>query len=388
MPTVHEPRLLHVVHFISGLQAGGAEISLSRLIQESTGNGLRHTVVSLTGRGDLATAIEDAGGIVVTLDLKSGLSLLPLLVGAVSKLMRLQPDILQGWMVHGNLVAWAVRLLRYPNARLAWNLRMSLRNAIHESRRTLALTRLAGHVSRSVDLLISNSVSGLEDHMSIGYAPRLAAIIPNGFDPEVFKFDAGARRRMRQAWGLPDNAVIYGLVGRYHAAKGHEDFIRAAALARKNLDMAFVLVGRNASAENSELVAALERYGLTDRFRLLGARKDIPAVLCGLDVVCVPSVYEGFPNALAEAMTVGLPCIATDVSDVGTILGSAGRMVAVGDYQALAQAMVYMRDLGRREREALGASARRVILQKYTLDAVAADYQARYRALLVAGPDH
>src|SRR5690606_17342335 len=113
-------------------------------------------------------------------------------------------------------------------------------------------------------------------------------------------------------------------------------------------------------------------------------RNDVPAVLCGLDVVCMPSAYEGFPNALAEAMTAGLPCIATDVSDVGTILGDAGRIIPVGDHQALAAAMVDLQELGPEGREALGASARRSIIQRYTLKAVAADYQARYRALLGA----
>lgn len=384
MPTASRSHPPHVVHFIVGLDAGGAEVALSRLIRESSGRGLRHTVVSLTGRGDLATAIEDAGGTVVSLDLKPGLALPSRLIGAISKLRGLAPDVLQGWMVHGNLAAWAVRRLFYPRARLAWNLRMSLRNAIHESPRTLALTRFAGRASRSVDLLISNSVSGLQDHQAIGYAPRRAVVIPNGFDPEVFRPDADARRQMRRALGLTDDAVVYGLVGRYYAVKGHDVFIRAAALTREHADMAFVLIGRNASSDNPELVARLEQLDLSDRFRLLGARNDVPAILNALDVVCVPSTYEGFPNALGEAMAVGLPCIATDVSDVASILGGAGRIIAVGDHQALAEAMVDLRDLGPDGRSALGASARGIILQKYTLDKVAADYQAHYRALLSA----
>jgi glycosyltransferase involved in cell wall biosynthesis len=384
MPVAQKPRQLHAVHFIVGLQAGGAEIALSRLIGQSSGPELKHTVVSLTDRGDLATAIENAGGAVISLGLNSRPSLLPGLIGAICKLSGLKPDVVQGWMVHGNLVAWVVRLLMYPRARLAWNLRTSLRNAIHESPRTLRLTRLAAHASRSVDLLISNSVSGLEDHIAIGYAPCDVAVIPNGFDPDVFKPDAEERRRIRRSWAVADDVVVYGLIGRYNAAKGHDVFIRAAALVRDNTDIAFALIGRNASPDNPDLAGALQQHGLTDRFHLLGPRNDIPAVLCGLDVVCVPSVYEGFPNALAEAMASGLPCIATDVSDVSRILGDAGRVIAVGDRQALARAMLDLRELGPQGREALGASGRRIILEKYTLRAVAADYRERYRALVAA----
>lgn len=381
MPNVDEPRPLHVVHFIAGLQASGAEIALSRLIQQSSGHGLKHTVVSLTGRGDLATAIENAGGVVVSLDLKPGLPLLARLVGTVGKLTGLKPDILQGWMVHGNLAAWAVRLLLYPRASLTWNLRMSLRNAIHESPRTMALTRFAGRLSQSVDLLVSNSVGGLQDHQAVGYRPRVTAVIPNGFDPDIFRPDAEDRERARREWDLPRDAVVYGLIGRYHAVKGHDVFLHAAALARSRADMVFVLVGRDASPDNPELVSALERHGIADRFRLIGPRNDVPALLCGLDVVCMPSVYEGFPNALGEGMAAGLPCIATDVSDVRTILNGAGRIIPVGDAQALAEAMVELRDLGSARRATLGATARRTVLQKYTLEAVAAEYLARYRDL-------
>lgn len=382
MPTAPRSHPLHVVHFIVGLQAGGAEVALSRLIRKSSGRELRHTVVSLTGRGDLATAIEDAGGTVVSLDLKPNLTLPSRLIGAFSRLRGLSPDILQGWMVHGNLAAWAVRLLLYPRAGLAWNLRMSLRNAIHESPRTLALTRFAGRASRSVDLLISNSVSGLEDHQVLGYAPRQAVVIPNGFDPEVFRPDADDRERTRREWALPRDAVVFGLIGRYHPAKGHDVFIQAAAKLRDRADMVFVLVGRNAAPDNPGLAAALDSSGVADRFRLLGPRDDISAVLCGLDVVCMPSFYEGFPNALGEAMMAGRACIASDVSDVRTILDGNGRIIPAGDAEALANAMMEVRDLGPVGREALGRSARRNIIRRYSLDAVAADYQARYRALI------
>jgi glycosyltransferase involved in cell wall biosynthesis len=387
MLTASEPRPLHIVHFIAGLQASGAEIALSRLIRQSSGHGLKHTGVSLTGRGDLATDIEDAGGTVVGLDLRLSLELLSGVVGAIDKLRGLRPDILQGWMVHGNLAAWAIRLLLYPRVRLAWNLRMSLQNAIHESSRTMALTRLAGRFSRSVDLLVSNSAAGLHDHQAVGYRPRASTVIPNGFDPDIFRPDAGERERVRRQWGMPQGAVAYGLVGRYHAVKGHDIFIRAAALARGHPDMFFILIGRDASPDNLELVSELERYGVTESFRLLGPRNDVQALLCGLDVVCMPSAYEGFPNALGEAMAAGIPCIATDVSDVRAIVNGAGRIIPIGDAHALAEAMMELQDLGPARRATLGASARCTILRNYTLEAVAVAYVARYRALIAGTPD-
>lgn len=375
-------RSLRIVHVIAGLQASGAEIALYRLVAQSGANGLSHTVVSLTGRGELAPDLEAVGCRVVSLGLRPGLQLPLDLIRAARTLAGLKPDVIQGWMVHGNLVAWATRLLLHRRAKLAWNLRMSLKNAVYESARTLRLTQWAGQASRTVDLLISNSAAGLEDHLAIGYAPRGTAVIPNGYDPEIFRPDPLVRSRMRRDWDMPDHAVVFGLIGRYHAVKGHDVFIQAAALARAHDDMMFVLAGRDASPGNPELNAALERHGLKERFRLLGARSDIPAVLCGLDVVCIPSVYEGFPNSLGEAMAAGLPCIATDVSDVARIMGDSGRLIAVGDGQGLADAMADLAALGPAGRASLGERARERILKNYSLARVAADYGERYRALV------
>lgn len=374
---------VHVVHFIAGLQASGAEIALTRLVQASEGAGLRHTVVSLTDGGDLTEAIETAGGVVIALRLRSGLEGVVGAAKAIAKLADLRPDIVQGWMVHGNLFAWAVRTVLHRPARLAWNLRMSLKNAVHESRRTLAVTRAAGLLSRSVDLLISNSRSGLEDHRAIGYRPRRAVVIPNGFDPEIFRPRAADRERVRNGWALPEGAVVFGLVGRYHPVKGHDTFIRAASIVVEERPGAvFVLLGRGTSSDNAELGQLLAGRGLLEHFRLLGSRHDVPTVLCGLDVLCVPSVYEGFPNALGEAMASGVPCIATDVSDIRDILSGAGGLVEVGDHEALAREMIKMHDLGVVGRESLGRAARENILRQYTLEAVAGRYCTQYRDLV------
>jgi glycosyltransferase involved in cell wall biosynthesis len=375
-------RPLHIVHFIAGLQASGAEVALTRLVQQASRADLKHTVISLTDRGVLATTITEAGGDVMTLELAPNLSLLRGAAKACQLLPALRPDVVQGWMIHGNLAAWAARALFFPRARLAWNLRMSLKNAVHESRRTLGMTRLAARFSSSVDLLISNSISGLEDHRALGYASRAEVVIPNGFDLDLFKPDDRARARLRQELGVSDGDVVLGLVGRYHPAKGHSVLIEAADLARHHPGLVFVLIGRGADAHNAELVQELERRNLSERFRLLGERDDVHAVLNALDIVCMPSLYEGFPNALGEAMTAGRLCIASDISDVRAILDGHGRLVPAGDAGALAEAIVDAAALTPAERAASGDAARDSIRQRYTLEAVAATYVASYRDMI------
>jgi glycosyltransferase involved in cell wall biosynthesis len=370
-----------VVHIIAGLGLGGAETALVRLIRQSSPAGLRHTVISLAGRGDLADAIEAAGGTVLTPRSNSWPAFLGALLRAPARLRRLNPDVIQGWMVHGNLAAWFLRTFGYRQAGLAWNLRMTLTNIGHEKRRLMWMTRAIARLSRSVDLLIANSETGLRDHVAIGYRPRLALVIPNGFDTEVFAPDEHDRLRTRAAWRLPDNAVAFGLVGRCHLAKGHEMFIRAAARVQKKHPEAMFVFAGTGTDTNRSLDALLGTADLRTAFVLLGARNDIPSVMRGLDVVCVPSEYESFPNVLGEAMASARPCVATNVSDVAAIMGDAGRMIEVGDVEGLAVAMIEMVEMGAEGRATLGEAGRRRVLANYTLEHSTHCYMHQYSEL-------
>lgn len=372
---------MHVVHVITGLGLGGAETALLRLIQQSSPAGFRHTVISLSGRGDLASSVEAAGGTVLTPRSNSWRSFILALLKAPACLRGLAPDVIQGWMVHGNAAAWALRTFRFRRAGLAWNLRMILSNVAYEKPRILWMTRAIARLSRAVDLLIANSEASLRDHFDIGYRPRLAAVIPNGFDTRLFAPDEQSRRQTRAAWGLPNDAVAFGLVGRYHLTKGHEAFIRAAAKVRKHHpQVMFVFAGRGTDT-NEGLNALLAREGLRSAFILLGMQSDIPSVMRSLDVVCVPSEYESFPNVLGEAMASARPCIATNVADVAAIMGDAGRVIAVADVEGLAAAMIEMVEMGPKGRAALGEAGRRRVLANYTLEHSTARYMHHYSEL-------
>src|SRR4051794_17306600 len=103
------PTPMHVVHVITGLGLGGAETALVRLIRQSTPAGFRHTVISLSGRGDLGSSIEAAGGTVLTARSNTWRDFIGALLKAPRSFRRLEPDVIQGWMVHGNIAAWVLR---------------------------------------------------------------------------------------------------------------------------------------------------------------------------------------------------------------------------------------------------------------------------------------
>ena len=367
LPARSDRRALVILHVIVGLQVGGAETALLRLVQNSDRGLLKHVVISLTLRGEQADAYRAAGAEVVLLNLNPLRPSILMILKYLRTVRAFDPDVIQGWMVHGNLFAWVARTFACQKAKLAWNLRHAPSGAGHEKRTTRWLTRLLGILSPSVDLLVSNSHSGLNDHHSLGYRPRREVVVANGFDADRFRPDDSIRRDVRAALNLGES-IVFGVVGRVHPAKGYEVFVEAAKrFAVRGRDVRFVLIGRETNSPDGKLAALIKAANLGALTLCLGERHDVERLLAALDVLCVPSLYEGFPNAVGEAMAAALPCIASRVSDVPMILGDAGVIVEPGDAEDLYRAMVRVADMSPEVRSEMGRKARTRLLENFTM---------------------
>jgi glycosyltransferase involved in cell wall biosynthesis len=97
------------------------------------------------------------------------------------------------------------------------------------------------------------------------------------------------------------------------------------------------------------------------------------------DVVCSASSWgEGFPNAIGEAMSCGIPCIVTDIGDSGLVVGEAGKVVPANDPRALADAIGALHDAGVDTRRKLGLAARARVVEKFSLGAIAGEYESLF----------
>jgi glycosyltransferase involved in cell wall biosynthesis len=206
-------------------------------------------------------------------------------------------------------------------------------------------------------------------------------VIPNGFDLEQFKPDPEARSALREELGIPRNAAIVGLVGRFDAQKDHHTFVDASALLKvRQRNLHFVLCGDDISWANRELSRWIDETGMRDRFHLLGRRHDLPRITAALDVSCLCSVYgEAFPNVLGEAMACGVPCVVTDVGDCAAIVGNTGSVSPPGDAQALARGIESLLELGEDGRRRLGETARGRVREHFSLDSIVKRYENLYQ---------
>jgi glycosyltransferase involved in cell wall biosynthesis len=166
-------------------------------------------------------------------------------------------------------------------------------------------------------------------------------VVPNGIDTELFAPDAVARARVRAEWGVGENEILVGLVGRVDPLKGHDTFLSAAAsVMRRYPAVRWVCIGGGGDARLlAQLQLLSEQLGVASALRWVGERHDKPAVYNALDVAVSPSISEGFSNVIGEALATGVTCVATDIGDSARIVGDSALVVPVSDVVALTQAI-------------------------------------------------
>ena len=374
-------RQIRVAHLVTNLEIGGAESALERLVSCLDPLRFHCAVWSLKSLGEIGTRLKAAGIDVHVLGATTPYRLCAGFAKLRSSLRAYDPDLIQGWMYHGNLAALGVRrFLRRP-VPVLWNIRGSLSGLHLERWATRMLIRLGGPLSRSVEKIVNNSRESVQAHVAIGYATERFVCIPNGFDTRRFCPDASARARFRQALSLRETDMVIGVIGRNHPVKGHKFFVEGFARAAARLpQLHAVLVGPGLDADNQSLRAAAVSAGVGDRLHLLGPTSNTEAVLAGLDLFCLPSLSEGFPNVLGEAMSCGLPCIATTVGDVPALCADTAFLVRPADPLAIADAIESLARLPAPERLAVGTVARQRIIDDFALAECTRRYEALYES--------
>jgi glycosyltransferase involved in cell wall biosynthesis len=192
-------------------------------------------------------------------------------------------------------------------------------------------------------------------------------VVHNGLDPSRFVVDRrDSRGQLLIETDASDEAILVGTVGRLAHEKDHKLFLRVLADARRtNPRIHGVLIG------DGPLRVELETYamslGLSDAVTFLGERRDVVRLMAGLDVFVLPSIIEGFPNALLEAVFLGIPSIATNVGGCPDVLGEDGRTFNVGDDAAALHALVAVTD-DLASASASAERARRRALDMFTAD--------------------
>ncbi len=346
---------MRVMHVITGLDTGGAETALTRLVLAKRPTDFSQYVISLTDGGRYKTDLEAAGIPVESLGMKRGRPTLGAVLRLVGLIRRYRPTVIQSWMYHADLLSLISLALsgRRRRTRIYWGVRASTM-AFEKYRPTSRITfKLCAWLSAFPDGIVVNSKSGQMHHAAHGYRPRLFIRIPNGIDCQYFAPSSELRRDARARLALPADQVAAVHVARVDPMKDHATILAALERTPQIVCLA-VGEGTEALPARANLIA-------------LGIKRDVRPILAAADMMVSSSIGEGFPNAVAEGMAMALPVIATDVGDVKSLVGEVGLIVGLRDPESLAKAMLELSE-NQERRLSMGQAARQRIVLNFSLD--------------------
>ena len=361
-----------VLYAIATLDPAGAEGQLVALATHLDPERYRPIVCALTRGGPLEADLTAAGVETVVLGKRFRLDL-----RVVARLARLiessGADLVHTWLFTGNTFGRAA----------AW---WAGTAAVIASERSVDRWRGPVHrfidraFARRSDRIIANAEavkSFYVDHE--GLCPELFAVVPNGLDPE--RFAQAQPAALRQELGLDPRARIVGCAGRLEEQKGVQHLVDAAgALPPGEAPTVFVVAG--AGPQEAMLRDRVAGLGLEGRVHLLGYRSDVAEVMAACDVFVLPSLWEGLPNVVLEAMAAGVPVVATDVGGTRELVTDreSGLLAPASDPHALAHAIRQLLDdpdLAQR-----CAAGGRAVAERHTIAAMVERTQAVYDEVL------
>lgn len=376
---------MRIIHIIVGLNVGGAELMLKRLVNSHANQSeFEHSVISLTEIGEIGSELKSEGVKVTALGMASAFGVLRAFLAIRNELNISRPDIVQTWMYHadllGGLAAYSVGIRH-----VIWGIRTTEIKAGGSSL-TRLIRRMCGVLSRWIPMKIVCAANAAKEvHERVGYSPYKMLVIPNGFAIERLVATPEQINMLRKHAGITPAHRVIGSIGRFNPVKDQHNFVKAAGiLTKQHSNLRFLMIGRGLDRYNTQLVKWIEETGQADKFVLFGERSDIPVCLAVMDVFCMHSRTEGFPNVLGEAMAMAKPCVATDVGDASLLVGNAGVLVPPGSPSALADGIEKLLSFSEVQLEEIGFSAQQKIYNNYTIDIARKRYESLYRELVDA----
>ncbi len=364
---------MKVLFLLRALDHGGTQRQVVTLATALVATGHAVLIVSFYGGGALEAEARSAGVDVRSLAKRGRWDVLGFLRRLARLVVAERPDVLHSYLDVSNILASLMRPLIGRKARLVWGIRASDMGSSGFGwlpRVTFMVQRV---LARIPDVIIANSWSGADFHVARGFSRDRIVVIPNGIDVSRFVPDPELGLRPRAEWGVPPGTALIGLVARLDPVKDHETFLRAAKLLSDvRPELRFVCVGTGIWPGYAEALRARARaLGLDTRLVWAGDRADMVAVYNALNLLCLTSAGEGFPNVVGEAMACGVPCVVTAVGDAARLVGDAGFVVPPGSPEAVADACRTLLDCSAEQKAELRARARARIAEEYGVDRLA-----------------
>ena len=288
-----------------------------------------------------------------------------------------KPDILHSHTFPANIFARLLRLL--GSSAIVLN---TIHNVYEGGWLRMQAYRITGYLA---DHVTAVSTAAATRFVRLGaVSARKMTVVTNGVDTLAFKPDRN-RRKLTRLQMQSGDSFIWLAIGRIVEAKDYPNLLRAFAQVHStNPEAELWIAGEGDANAILQHLTASENEAplLTSAVRLLGLRRDISSLLDAADAFVLSSSWEGMPLALAEAMSMEKPVVATDVGGVSELTGDTGEIVLPGNHDALAAAMRNIMTMTSIERRALGVAARQRIERSFSIEAKLGQWADLYATLM------
>lgn len=324
--------MLRVLQLIPTLDRSGAEKQMVLLARGLPRERFEVEVAALTRLGPLESELR-AAGLPVTL-IGKRLKVDPLALARVATFMRSRRyDVVQTWIfaanVYGRLAARRAKVPVVVTNEMAVDL--------WKGRVQRAIDR---RLARWTDRVVGNSNAVVEFYRQLGVPAEKLACIPSGIEDAIPATADPAE--VRRSLGVPLDAPVAIFVGRLAPQKAVDDLITALDLLQHvRPALRTWIVGDGPLRPRLEETARAFRLDLDGRVRFLGHRDDVPSLLASADMLVLPSLYEGLPNVVLEAMQLGKAVVATAAPGTTEVVadGATGLLVPLRRPTDLARAI-------------------------------------------------
>lgn len=367
-----------VLHITTGLRNEGAQAVLYRLVTNDRQH--THQVISLMDSGSYGEKLSCAGIPVHALDMPSGSLTLYGLVKLFRLIRKINPDVIQTWMYHANLVGGVIARIARKHV-VIWG----IHHSDLESGKLSPKTRLVAHMCAWLSWFVPKKIVCCSEaaaavHVSLDYSSRKIAVVHNGISTFEFKPNEKYRIELRNKLGVQDNEVLIGMVARWDSHKDHATLIAALGHLKSVSPRSWrcILIGSGMNEANHELICLLNESGVRDRFILAGLCDDVAILMNALDLHVLSSSGESFGNVTVEAMASGVPAIVTDVGVGLIIVGKTGWVVPPSNPEAMSDAILMA--INDMEDEATWtarkSACRKRVIENFSVDEMVRAYRA------------
>ncbi|MFH1593983.1 MAG: glycosyltransferase [Candidatus Omnitrophota bacterium] len=318
-----------VLYLCRHLNYGGAEMGLLTTLKNIDRDKFNFVIVSIEKKGPVGALIGKLGFKVIYLDSKAGLFNIFLIWKITQILKEERPDILHTSLFYANFFGRCAALLARPRVVIIEERSMYTEKRFYH----VVIDKILSVFTDKI-IVCSNSVLDFTVRQE-GIDRDKFCLIYNAVDTERFNISK-PKEALRAEYGFSNDQFIIGTVGSLIPKKGHRFLIKAISELNEYIPgLKLLVIGEGESRGYLTELARL--YKSQENVQFLGARMDVPELMKLLDIFALPSLQEGFPRTLIEAMYSGIPVVASNISGIPEVIldGENGCLVPPGDHAAM-----------------------------------------------------